>query len=602
MVAVLLIIAWAAFDRFYVAKKFPPQQPPVAHTTNVVGTGKADSSVATASNAAFAVESENKTTNSAVAQADTTPAQTFELTNDFLNIELTSRGAAIKRVTLPKYSRSLTDAVAHVELNFSSQTALAYAGLNGLSDAYNFLPVGQKAGSITLERQGEKGLVLRRTISLGSNYVIAVRDEFENRGVDPVTLPAHTLRTGPMSADGLRNTIGFSVLGVDTLSGGSDGVRHWGSGLTKWFEKIQAARGLPKLPEFIETAPFDDDLKDRSTDWIAAKNKYFVQIVAPDEGADGCLVQARRILAPQEAVDPNFAISPRSVVVSEIAGLLQFAAGTQTIQPGQTFARRFDYYVGPKKYEELHDLRRHQVDVMEFGYWRVVGKTLLTILNFLHDHVVHNYGVAIMLLTIIVRTLFWPLTHKSTMNMKRMTRLQPLVAQVREKYKNNPQKVQSEMMALYREHKVNPVAGCLPMIIQIPIFIALFSVLRSAIELRYAPFLWIHDLSEPERLIDFGFALPLLGWDSLNLLPLAMAGTMWLQMKLTPTAGDPQQQKIMMTMMPIMMVFMLYNYAAGLALYWTTTNIISICQQFYYRRLSKDDPPPPAPAPAGRKK
>jgi YidC/Oxa1 family membrane protein insertase len=194
-----------------------------------------------------------------------------------------------------------------------------------------------------------------------------------------------------------------------------------------------------------------------------------------------------------------------------------------------------------------------------------------------------------MLLTVIVRTVFWPLTHKSTMSMKRMSKLQPQMNAIREKFKANPQKMQAEIMALYRANKVNPFAGCLPLLIQIPVFIALFYVLRSAIELRYASFLWIRDLSEPERIFDFGFAIPILGWDALNLLPIAMTITMIIQMKVTPTAGDPQQQKIMMTIMPAMMLAMLYNYASGLALYWTTTNIISIAQQFYYRHLNKKE-------------
>lgn len=600
---VLALAAWALVDRFYVAKKLPAPQPP-AIQTNEVGTGTASGIGPAGTNASTAAV-EAATTNAAVATApvaDATPTQKFELKNDDLVLHLTSRGAAIESVTLPKYPKALKGDTGPVELDFSNQTALAYGGLGGLSDAYNFLVVEQTAKSVTLERQGENGLTLRRTITIGSNYVVTVNDQFSNRGSAAVVLGSHTLRTGSMTAEaGHHNMIGFSVMGVDTLSGGSDGVRYWGSDLSKWFGKIQATKGLPKLPQSIETVPLDDKLSEKSVDWIAAKNKYFVQIIAPQDGADSSLIQARRVVPPYELVDPN-GPGPKDAEVETVGGMLKFASAP-TIEPGKSIARPIEYYVGPKKFEELHGLRRHQVDVMEFGYWRVVGKILLQIMNFIYVHVIHNYGIAIMLLTVIVRTVFWPLTHKSTMSMKRMTKLQPLITELREKYKGNPQKMQVEMMALYKEHKVNPVAGCLPMIIQIPIFIALFSVLRSAIELRYASFLWIRDLSEPERLIEFGFALPLIGWDALNILPLAMAGTMWLQMKVTPTAGDPQQQKIMMIMMPIMMVFMLYNYASGLALYWTTTNIISIGQQFYYRRLSKNDPPLVAATPApGRKK
>jgi YidC/Oxa1 family membrane protein insertase len=164
--------------------------------------------------------------------------------------------------------------------------------------------------------------------------------------------------------------------------------------------------------------------------------------------------------------------------------------------------------------------------------------------------------------------------------MKKMQEIQPLVKAVQAKHKDNMQKQQQEIMALYKEHKVNPLGGCLPMLIQIPVFIALFVVLRSAIELRFARFLWIRDLSQPENL--FAGMLPM--GLSLNLLPILMAATMAWQQRLTPSAGaDPNQRKIMM-FMPIMMLVMFYNFAAGLALYWTTQNVLMIAQQLMIQR------------------
>lgn len=185
-----------------------------------------------------------------------------------------------------------------------------------------------------------------------------------------------------------------------------------------------------------------------------------------------------------------------------------------------------------------------------------------------------------------MRVVFWPVTHKSTESMKRMAAVAPLVNEIRAKYKDNPQRQQQEIMALYKEHKVNPLGGCLPMLIQIPVFFALFTVLRSAIELRFASFLWIADLSEPEGL--FPGMIPIVG--SLNVLPLLMAGTMWLQMKLSPSAGDPAQQKIMAVMMPIMMLVFMYPYASGLALYWTTQNVLMIIQQVMMKQKAAHAP------------
>ena len=193
--------------------------------------------------------------------------------------------------------------------------------------------------------------------------------------------------------------------------------------------------------------------------------------------------------------------------------------------------------------------------------------------------IIPNYGVAISLLTILIMGVLTPLTVKSTRSMMAMQALQPELKKLQQKYKGPEHRAQmnEEMMRLYKEHKINPLGGCLPMLIQIPVFIALFVVLRSAIELRFASFLWIKDLSEAENLFPFGFSIPLLGWSAINILPILMAVTMFWQQKLTPSTGDAQQQKIMM-FMPVMMLFFFYTMPSGLVLYWTTSNLIMIIQ------------------------
>ena len=223
---------------------------------------------------------------------------------------------------------------------------------------------------------------------------------------------------------------------------------------------------------------------------------------------------------------------------------------------------------------------------MQFGFFRWFCKPLVATLNFFYK-VIPNYGVAVILLTILVRIIFWPLTHKSTLSMRRMQELQPELKALQALHKENPQKLQKETWAIYKKNKVNPMSSCLPMLVQIPVFIALFTVLRSAVELRYAPFLWISDLSEPENL--FAGMLPI----AINILPVLMAGTMALQSYLTPTAGDPQQQKMMMIMMPIMMLFMFYTFPSALSLYWTVSQVLAIVQMLLMRRhhptKKKDD-------------
>jgi YidC/Oxa1 family membrane protein insertase len=205
----------------------------------------------------------------------------------------------------------------------------------------------------------------------------------------------------------------------------------------------------------------------------------------------------------------------------------------------------------------------------------------LSLLNFFNSFI-PNFGIAIILLTILVRIVFWPLTHKSTMGMKKMQEIQPKMKEIQAKFKDNPQRLQQETWALYREAKVNPMSSCLPMLIQIPVFIALFNVLRSAVELRYAPFLWIADLSEPEALFSSWF--PFGG--GLNILPIFMALTMALQSALTPSTGDKNQQRMMVVFMPIMMLVMFYNFPSALSLYWTLSQIFSIVQMWLIRRHS----------------
>jgi YidC/Oxa1 family membrane protein insertase len=225
-------------------------------------------------------------------------------------------------------------------------------------------------------------------------------------------------------------------------------------------------------------------------------------------------------------------------------------------------------------------------DVMEFGMWRWVCYPLVWVLNLFHSWI-PRFGIGIILLTVLVRLVFWPLTHKSTVSMRRMSEIQPKMKELREKFKDNPQRLQQETWALYRDNKVNPMASCLPMLVQIPVFIALFTVLRSAVELRYAPFLWISDLSEPENLFPGVFP-----FGGLNILPILMAVTMGLQSALTPSTGDKQQQRMMMVMMPVMMLVMFYSFPSALSLYWTLSQVLSIVQMWYIRK--RYTPPVPA--------
>ena len=218
---------------------------------------------------------------------------------------------------------------------------------------------------------------------------------------------------------------------------------------------------------------------------------------------------------------------------------------------------------------------------VNFGFFDILAKPLLWVLKFFNNYL-HNYGWAIILLTILVKIVFWPLTHKSYKSMKDMQKLQPKMAKIREKHKDNREKMNQEMMALYKTYKVNPMGGCLPMVIQIPVFFALYSLLGYAIELRQAHFLlWINDLAAPDRL-PIGVPIPYVG-DGIPVLTLLMGASMFIQQKMTPTTGDPTQAKLML-FLPVVFTFMFINFASGLVLYWLVNNVLSIGQQYYINK------------------
>jgi len=264
------------------------------------------------------------------------------------------------------------------------------------------------------------------------------------------------------------------------------------------------------------------------------------------------------------------------------SGVLEgiWSAPPQTVAPGIPFSTRSTLYLGPRDVDVLKVIGKKLDQAIDFGWTDIIAKPLLYLLRFFNQYT-GNYGIAIILLTILIKILFWPLTHKSYKSMKEMQKIQPLMAKIREKYKGNKEMMNKEMMSLYKTYKVNPMGGCLPMIIQIPVFFALFRILGNSIELRHAPFvLWINDLSAPDRLFHLPFTIPLMTPPSgIPVLTLLMGASMFIQQKMTPTPGDPMQAKIML-LMPVIFTFMFINFPSGLVLYWLVNNVLSIGQQY----------------------
>jgi YidC/Oxa1 family membrane protein insertase len=315
--------------------------------------------------------------------------------------------------------------------------------------------------------------------------------------------------------------------------------------------------------------------------WAAVRNQYFTVSLSPETPTSG-VVRGK----VYDLETTNY----RGEAEYGVSG--QFGLNTDLIPPGQTITQKLNMYAGPKEYARLSKAGKHQDLVMQFGFFGFFSKILLMLMQWLYSFV-GNWGWAIITMTILIKLLFWPLTAKASESQKRMQKISAPMKELQEKYKDNPQKMQMEVSKLFRENKVNPAAGCLPIFIQMPIFLGLFFMLRSAGELRFAEFLWITDLSEPERLLHWGVNIPFLG-EYFNILPILMGITMFIQMSLTPTptGGNEmaEMQAKMFKFLPFIFLFMLYGFSSGLVLYWTVQNVLSILQTKLVNNKHDDTP------------
>jgi YidC/Oxa1 family membrane protein insertase len=244
----------------------------------------------------------------------------------------------------------------------------------------------------------------------------------------------------------------------------------------------------------------------------------------------------------------------------------------------------YNLYIGPKSFDELEKAGHDLVQAVDLGWFWFIAKPLLFALRAI-EAAVGNYGWAIVLLTLAVRLAFYPVNKKQMEAMKGMQRIQPEVKKIQERYADDREKMNLEMMELYRRHKVNPLAGCLPMLVQLPVFVGLYNVLLQSIELRHAPFIgWMHDLSQPDRL--GSLPIPFVEPAGIPVMTLLMGASMIIQQKMTPSTADPAQQRVMM-IMPVVFTVMFVNFPAGLVIYWLSNNVLSIAQQVLTNRQSR---------------
>jgi YidC/Oxa1 family membrane protein insertase len=398
---------------------------------------------------------------------------------------------------------------------------------------------------VTMTWDNGQGLRFERTLEIDDDYMFKVTQRVENTGEKPVTLYPY----GLISRWGTPPTLGFFIL-------------HEGP--------------IGVLAGTLEEIDYDDLREDGNVDlpsqggWLGITDKYWLTALVPDQQSELTGTFRHTLVEGQDRYQTDY-LRP-----------------TVTVPPGESFEVTDRLFAGAKEVNLL-DRYHEQYGIplfdraVDFGWFYFLTKPIFHILHFFYQ-MIGNYGVAILLLTLLVKLLFYPLANKSYRAMSKMKKLQPEMMRLREEFGDDKMRMNQELMALYKKEQVNPMSGCLPIVVQIPVFFALYKVLFVSIEMRHAPFFgWIQDLSAPDPTSMFNL-FGLLPWDPptflmIGIWPLLMGATMLLQTKLNPQPADPVQAKVMM-FLPVMFIFLFATFPAGLVIYWTWNNVLSIGQQW----------------------
>jgi YidC/Oxa1 family membrane protein insertase len=483
------------------------------------------------------------------------PEVTETLRNSDLELHLTNRGGGIAKAVLLNH---LAEEDKRVTLNSEDHPPIGAIMDNPAAPVLPEYKLTRQGEAVLCEFAGPDQLTVRKRFSFATpaekkdNYVAELDLEIQNGGTTAYNNPGYFVALGSAAAIHPKDYPTYTRL-VWCTDGKAKGID------VGWFTGGNGFLGIGQRapqPFYQENIP--------NAEWVAVTDQFFTTLVAPLTGK-ASRVWARRFEVNRWA----------DAKVGGIEGALGMPA--VRIEPGQTYSARFQIYAGPKLYHRLATLPHNEAEVMEFGIFKIVCQALLNALNTLHS-VLGNYAAAILALTVIVKAILWPIQNKANRSMRQMSALSPKIQELRDKYKDDPTRMNQEVMKLYKQYGINPVGGCLPMVIQIPIFFGLFTMLRQAVELRNSSFLWIKDLSQPDTVAHLpGFGFPI------NVLPILMAATNVWMMRLTPKSGDPTQQRMMM-FMPIIFVVFCYNFAAALSLYYTTQNLLTILQLYHNRK------------------
>ena len=467
----------------------------------------------------------------------------------FYQVQLSEEGGGINSFILKKYREKVAkdsplqelipqkDSIATVLLGFAGKSlpgldnAVFSAGLN--ADTVNIQDAAQE---ITFAWESDEGVVVEKTYKFSpDSYLI---------GLDV------TIKNG--SDRSIQDKLFIALKSAAPTDKRMYGFEGPSALINEKLEEV-------KIKDIAEKSTYTGKVT-----WIAVQDRYFMMSVIPDQVEEEAGM--RLFLKEDDLLEAQY-LNP---------------AGD--IRPGTQHTYQHSLFFGPKSMNILKNAGHDLGKALNFGWFTVLAKPCVWLMNRLYS-VIPNYGIAIIILTLLIKIVLWPLGSKSYKSMSEMKKIQPLMKEIREKFKSDKKKMNEEVMGLYRTYKINPLGGCLPMVVQLPVFFALYRMLYQSIELRHAPFfLWIDDLSAPDRLFHFNFSIPFMEPPyGIPVLTIIMGATMLLQQKMSPPMGDPTQAKMMM-FMPLIFTFIFINFSSGLVLYWLVNNILSISQQYYIQK------------------
>jgi len=521
--------------------------PPQATKPNTSNTPKQEPANANLSSVPQVIDQKAKVLDaspSPIETVQTTPSKTIVLKNDLLEVEISNKGGTITHAILKKHTENKQPIVL-----FNTEKQSTYLARSGLTSVGLELPnhndifldkVTQNEQQVILSAT-KNGVTLEKKYTLEPNsYVLKVENKITNQTTNTISpfLYAELVKDSNVVVE------------------------------SQFYST------------FTGPAIYTDKEKYKEVDFGDIEKKK-VKLPQPQEaGESGWIAMVQHYFATAWIPNPE---SAREVYFDKLDNNLYRVGVKSAIAPiasGASFTQESKLFVGPEEDALLHQVAPGFDLIKDYGYLTIIAKPLFWVLMQIHQ-VVQNWGWAIIILTIFIKLIFFPLSAASYKSMARMKEVQPRLVQMKEQYKNDPQKLNQAMMAMYKQEKINPLGGCLPVLIQIPVFISLYWVLLLSVEMRGAPWLgWIHDLSKPDTLLSdlVGLSIPI------GILPIIMAVSMFIQTKLNPTPPDPIQAKVMLYM-PLAFSLMFFFFPSGLVLYYIVNNVLSIAQQWQINKM-----------------